>query len=149
MAVLAVAFADDFAGGDIQGGKERGGAVAIVVVGSALRLSGFHRQNRLAAFQSLDLAFLIHAKHNGAGLFRRVEVKAHDVAHLFHKERIAGELESLFPVRLISSFHISTQRENSDRSAKTSSGRRNLHDAATVAGSPGCRPHCLAREALP
>ena len=100
MAVLAVAFADDFARGDIQGGKERGGAVAIVVVGSALGLSGFHRQNRLAAFQSLHLTFLIHAKHNGMGLFRWVEVKAHDVAHLFHKEGIAGELEVLFPVRL-------------------------------------------------
>ena len=74
--------------------------MAIVVVGSALGLSGFHRQNGLAALQSLHLTFLIHAKHNGAGLFRRVEVKAHDVAHLFHKERIAGELEGLFPVRL-------------------------------------------------
>ena len=74
--------------------------MAIVVVGSALGLSGFHRQNGLAAFQSLHLAFLIHAKHNGAGLFRRVEVKAHDVAHLFHKERIAGEFEALFPVGL-------------------------------------------------
>ena len=57
MAVLAVAFADDFAGGDIQGGKERGGAVAIVVVGSALRLSGFHRQNRLAAFKAWTWLF--------------------------------------------------------------------------------------------
>ena len=74
--------------------------MAIVVVGSALGLSGFHRQNRLAAFQSLHLTFLIHAKHNGMGLFRWVEVKAHDVAHLFHKEGIAGELEVLFPVRL-------------------------------------------------
>ena len=92
MAVLAVAFADDFARGDIQGGKERGGAVAIVVVGSALGLSGFHRQNRLAAFQSLHLTFLIHAKHNGMGLFRWVEVKAHDVAHLSTKK---GSLESL------------------------------------------------------
>ena len=74
--------------------------MAIVVVGSALGLSGFHRQNGLAAFQSLHSALLIHAKHNGAGLFRRVEVKAHDVAHLFHKERITGEFEALFPVRL-------------------------------------------------
>ena len=92
MAVLAVAFADDFARGDIPGSKERGGAVAIVVVGSALGLSGFHRQNRLAAFQSLHLTFLIHAKHNGMGLFRWVEVKAHDVATFSTKK---GSLESL------------------------------------------------------
>ena len=66
--------------------------MAIVVVGSALGLSGFHRQNGLAALQSLHLTFLIHAKHNGAGLFRRVEAQADDVATFSTKN---GSLESL------------------------------------------------------
>ena len=33
--VARVAFSDDFAGGDVEGGEERGGAVALVVVGLA------------------------------------------------------------------------------------------------------------------
>ena len=60
--------------------------------GFGARAVGFHRQNGLAALQSLHLTFLIHAKHNGAGLFRRVEVKA-TMSRTFSTKN--GSLESL------------------------------------------------------
>jgi serine/threonine-protein kinase len=57
-------------------------------------------QDRLGAIQGLDLTFFIHTKHDGPGLFWRVEVKPHNVAHLLHKERIGGELEVFLPMGL-------------------------------------------------
>ena len=46
--VAAIALADDGAGGDIKGGEERGGAVALVIVGAALGHARQHRKDRLA-----------------------------------------------------------------------------------------------------
>src|SRR5664280_3738031 len=40
-----------------EGGKELSGAVALVVVGMALDLTGLHRQHRCRPIQSLDLVF--------------------------------------------------------------------------------------------
>ena len=98
VARAALAAANDFAGRDIEGGKKRGRPMPIIIVRSALWLARLHRQDRLGAIQGLDL--LIHAKHDGAGLFWRVEVKPHNFAHLLHKERFDRELEVFLPMGL-------------------------------------------------
>ena len=98
--MAGMAAPDHLAAGDVQRGKERGGAVPIVIMGLPLGLARSQRQNRLAAVQRLDLTFLVHAQDDRTGGLGRVEVEAHDVAHLFHKERIARELEVLLQMRL-------------------------------------------------
>jgi hypothetical protein len=52
-------------------------------VGAALDLSGAHGQQRLRTIERLDLRFLVDAQHQRFG--RRVEVQAHDIAHLRHE----------------------------------------------------------------
>ena len=47
MAMLTVAAANDFAGGNVEGGKERSRAMSEVIVGGPFRLTGFERQKRL------------------------------------------------------------------------------------------------------
>ncbi len=85
------ALADHRSRGDVQGREKAGGAVAFVIVGAALGLPGQHREDRLAAAQRLNLALLIHAQHQG--MMRRIQVQAHDVAHLVDQQRIIGQLE--------------------------------------------------------
>ena len=89
---------DDLAGGDVERCKERGRAVARIVVRAPLGDAGGQRQQRLCAIERLDLALLVHAQHHR--LHRRVEVQADDVAHLLDEQRIAGKLERLLPMRL-------------------------------------------------
>lgn len=57
-----------------------------------------HEQDRLFAVERLDLRFLVHAQHHGAG--RRRQIKAGDVLHFVDEQRIARQLERLRPVRL-------------------------------------------------
>ena len=64
--VAGEALADHLAGGDVQGGEQRGCAVALVVVAAARGLAGPHGQQRLGAVQRLDLALLVDAQHDGA-----------------------------------------------------------------------------------
>jgi hypothetical protein len=52
----------------------------------------------LGAFERLNLAFFVHTQDQG--VVRGIEVKAHDVAHLFHEERVGGEFEALGAMRL-------------------------------------------------
>jgi hypothetical protein len=47
---------------------------------------------------NLDLALFIHAQHHRVE--RWIGVKADDVAHLVNEQRIGGELECLFAMRL-------------------------------------------------
>ena len=65
-AVTRKALSDDLAGGDVEGGEQRGGAVAHVVMGASLDLSGPHGQHRLGAVERLDLALLVDAEHERA-----------------------------------------------------------------------------------
>jgi hypothetical protein len=59
--MTAVAFSDHMAGGNVEGGKQRGCAMPFVVVAAPGNLAG---QHGLAAVQRLNLAFLVDAKHN-------------------------------------------------------------------------------------
>ena len=89
--------ADDVAGLGVERGEQAGGAVAGVVVGAAFDLAGAHGQQRSGAVERLNLALFVHAQDQRA--FGRVQVKAHDVAHLVDKQRVARQLECLRPLR--------------------------------------------------
>ena len=96
--VPGFALGDHRTSGYVQGGKQRCGAVAVVVVGAPLDVAQAHRQQRLGAVQGLDLRFLVNAEHNC--LIGRVEVEPDDVADFLDKKRIVGELERFLAVGL-------------------------------------------------
>jgi hypothetical protein len=73
-----------------EGRKQRGSAVAEIVVSDAFDVTQIQGQRRLGAFERLDLAFFVHTQDQG--VIWRIEVKAYYVAHLFHEE---GSVESL------------------------------------------------------
>src|SRR6478609_7826659 len=62
-AVAAVDRSVDLAGGYVQGGEQRGDAMAKVVMRASYGQPGHHRQHRRRAVQGLDLGFLIHTEH--------------------------------------------------------------------------------------
>src|SRR5437660_2311232 len=97
-AMAPVTLADDPTGCDIEGGKQRCGAMAFVVVTAALHLARSHGQHRLAAVQRLNLRLLIDAQHDGA--LGRGHVEADDVANLGNEIGVGRELEGLQPVWL-------------------------------------------------
>ena len=98
MAVARLAVGEDGSGGDVESGKERGGAMADIIVGDAFQITQSQGQHRLRPAQRLDLRFLVHGQHHG--VIRRVQVETHDVAHLLHKKGIGGELEGFAAMRL-------------------------------------------------
>ena len=74
-----------------QSGKQSGGAVARVVMRHRTAASRFQRQTGLSSVESLNLALLIHAKHQR--LVGWIEVKAHHVRELLHELGIATHLK--------------------------------------------------------
>jgi hypothetical protein len=78
VAIPLVEGGDDPSGSHVQGGKER-------VAGVLLGPTGAQGQNGLSPVQGLDLALLIEAVKDGARFLWGIEVKADDVAHLFHE----------------------------------------------------------------
>ena len=90
--------ADDGAVEDVEGGEQRGCAVAFVVVGHRSGAAWLHRQTGLGAVERLDLALLIDRENDGMGW--RIDIKADDVAQLVDKLRVGGKLELFHPVRL-------------------------------------------------
>jgi Enoyl-CoA hydratase/isomerase len=97
-AVAGKAFADDLARRDVERRKERGGAVARVVMAAPRRLTGAHGQHGLAAVERLNLGLLVHAQDDG--VLGRGDVEADHIAHLGHEIRVGRELERLDPMRL-------------------------------------------------
>ena len=97
-AVPLVAFADDEAGGDVECGKQRGRTMTDIGVGSALRHTGHHRQNRLFAVERLDLAFLIDTKDQRP--VGRRQIEADNIADLVDEKRIVRKLEGLRAMRV-------------------------------------------------
>jgi hypothetical protein len=82
----------------VEGGEQRGGVVTLVVVGDAFDVAEPHGKHGLGAFEGLDLALLIDAKHYG--LVGRIEIKPDHVAQLLDEEGIGGKLEAAGAVRL-------------------------------------------------
>lgn len=98
MSVAGLASGQYLSGSNVQGGKERGGAVAHVVVGHALHVSQAHGQDGLRAVQGLNLALFVHTQHHG--FVRWVEIEPHNVPDLLHEEGVGGELEMLLAMGL-------------------------------------------------
>ena len=82
------ALGDDRAVEHVEGGEQGGGAVTLVVVGDALDVAEPHGKQGLGAFEGLDLALLIDAKHHS--LVRWIEIKPDHVASTKN-----GSVESL------------------------------------------------------
>ena len=73
-------------------------AVAAVIVGTALNLTGPHGQQRSRPLKGLDLRLLVDAQHQGS--VGRMEVEPDDVADLLDEQRVGREFERLSPVWL-------------------------------------------------
>ena len=91
MAVALHVAADDRAVEHVERGEQRGGAVALVVVGHGAGAALLHRQARLGAVERLDLALLVDRQHDGMG--RRIDIEADDVVELLGEGRVVGQLE--------------------------------------------------------
>ena len=85
MPVAGLAFGEDGAGGDVEGSKQRGGTVADVIVGDAFPVAQSHGQHGRGAVQGLNLAFFVHAQHQG--VLGRVQIEANDIPHFLDKLR--------------------------------------------------------------
>jgi len=72
--------------------------MAFVVVRLTLRQSGPQREDGSGAIQCLNLALLVHTQYQGS--FRRIQIQAYDIPHLFFKAWIVGKLEPLHPMWL-------------------------------------------------
>jgi hypothetical protein len=115
MAMPSVAAANDFARGNVQGRKERGGAMPEVIVCGPFRLTRLEWKQRLAAFQCLNLTFFIHTEHQRP--LRRTHIKTDDITHLFHKEGIGGKFELILTVS-------AAERSETTRASEPEGGMR-------------------------
>src|SRR5271169_770200 len=97
-AMARQATTNDLAVEDIEGGKQGGGSVPLVIMRLAFRQSRPQGQKRSGSIQRLDLALFIDEEYQGP--VRRVEIQANDVPHLVFKLRILGNLELLDRVGL-------------------------------------------------
>ena len=92
-AMAPVALPDDRPGGDIEGGEQRGRAIALVVMGAPLNLAWAQRQQGLGAIKCLNLRFLVHTENHG--MLRRVTDAA--LARLRPREREYTVWDSAVP----------------------------------------------------
>src|ERR1700720_22957 len=69
-----------------------------IIVGHAFDITQPNGQHRLGAIEGLNLAFFIDAEHQG--VIRWMQIQADNVAHLFNKEWIGGELKTTSTVGL-------------------------------------------------
>jgi len=75
---------------DVERGKERGGAVALVIMGHGAGSPLFQRQAGLGLVEGLDLALLVERR--GDRVSGRRDIEAHDIAKLVMN---SGSLDSL------------------------------------------------------
>jgi len=92
------AAADHGAVEDVQRGKQRRRAVALIVVGHRRRPSGGDGRSRPRPREGLDLALLVDREHDRVG--GRVHVEADDVLDLLGEGGVVRALEGPHPVRL-------------------------------------------------
>ena len=78
MTMACLALRQDCAGGDVESGKQGGGAMANVVVGHSFHVAQPHRQHRLSAIKGLNLRLLIDREHDR--MVRRVQIGSHHIA---------------------------------------------------------------------
>ena len=97
VAVAMFALSNNQTGSDIEGRKKGGCAVSDIIVGDSIDITQAHRQEWLGAVKCLNLTLFIYAQDHG--LVRWVDVKPHDIANFFDKERVIGEFEMALSVR--------------------------------------------------
>ena len=85
--MTCLALRQDSAGGDIEGGKQGGGAVANVVMGYTLHVPQSHEQHRLGPVDGLNLRLLINGEHDR--MVGRVQIEPYHIAYFFNKEGVA------------------------------------------------------------
>ncbi len=84
--------ADHAAVQQAQGGIQRRGAVAFVIVSQGATTPLLQRQPRLSSIQGLNLRFLVDAQHQR--LIGRIQVQAHNVTQFLDKPFVSAELKS-------------------------------------------------------
>src|SRR5437899_12793475 len=89
---------DDLAAENIKGRKERGGAMALVIVRPSFRQTWAQRQQRRSAIQGLNLAFFINAQHQGA--VWGIKIQPDHIAHLLCEVWIVRKFEVFDAMRL-------------------------------------------------
>ena len=98
MAMAFHAAAEHRAVQDIEGGEQRRGSVALIIMGHGRAFAGLQRQARLRAVERLDLAFLVDGQHDR--MTGRAHVKANNILDFFDEGGIVGLLEGAQAVRL-------------------------------------------------
>jgi hypothetical protein len=98
VAMTCATLREDPAIGDVEGCEQGRRAMPDVIVGDTLNIAEPKREHRLRTFQSLNLALLIDAQHNG--LIGGIEVQADDVPDLVDEQRIGGKVEAFGAVWL-------------------------------------------------
>jgi hypothetical protein len=92
------AVADNRAVEHAEGRKQGSRAVPLVIVRLRAAAAPPQRQARLRAIESLDLALLVDAQHQG--FVRGIQIEPQDVGQLLEEVLVAAELEGLDPMRL-------------------------------------------------
>jgi hypothetical protein len=82
----------------VEGSKQGGGAVPLIVVRHCSAFAGLERQPRLGAIKRLDLRLLIDREHHRTG--RWMHVEADDILHLLGQCRVGGAFEGAEAMRL-------------------------------------------------
>ena len=98
MPVALHALADHRPGGDIEGGEQRGRAMALIIMGHGAGTALLHRQPRRGAVERLDLALLVDAQHHR--LVWGAQVEADDILDFLDKSLVIGQLETAHKMRL-------------------------------------------------
>ena len=98
MAMASFTAGEDFAGGDVERGKERCRAVANIVVRHAFNITQTHRKNGLGAVQRLNLALLIHTQDHG--VLGRIQIQSDNITDFLDEKGIIGDFEMALPMGL-------------------------------------------------
>jgi len=98
MAVGLLKEADHGAVEVFQGGKQRSGAVALLIVRHRTRPAAFDRQPGPGAIQRWDLALFVKAQHDG--MLGRIEGDSDDISQLLGDPRIAAQVDRLDAIGL-------------------------------------------------
>ena len=98
MAMPLLAQPVDFPGRRIEGSKQRGRAVALVIVRHGGAAAFLHREAGLCAVQRLYLALFIDAQHQC--MLGRIQIQPNNGLQFLGELRIVADLEALHTMRL-------------------------------------------------
>lgn len=126
---------------EVEGSKQGGGAVALVVMRHGAGAPFLHGQPGLGTVEGLDLALLVDGEHDGVS--RRVDIEADDVPELVGELGILRQLESADVVGSeLVGFQDALHRAQAD------AGGRGQHAARPVGRLARWRPEDKVDDAL-